>query len=283
MANTASPALAVSTTKVSPQHRGFDSDRAREVIVSFPAKPDPQHVLFHFDGIQDGEHYWSPRDAVEITNVDLINGAVAMATATNTTAIDVDIEDGADTKAHDVCAKAAATALAAGTMSALTLTGSEGDATRQLASGEVLLVADDITGTQGAHSVSVTYVPINRVYQRNIQLPNKARITGVRLVNHDVAMLTATTTVAINVDIEDGAGTKTHDVCAKAAATAVAADADAALTLSTTEADLIVENTEIIRVDYTGVGITGGCDVVISYVDLEVPDTAVAAAGWGPS
>lgn len=110
--------------------------------------------------------------------------------------------------------------------------------------------------------------------QKNASVPAKLRIVAIRVVVDDVAMAASTNTTLVNVDIEDGAGAKTHDVATKAAATAIGADAFAALTLSTTEADLVVENTEIIRVDSTIAGTQGSFSVEIDYKLLEVSDYA---------
>lgn len=112
--------------------------------------------------------------------------------------------------------------------------------------------------------------------QHNIALARKCRVTRIQVVNDDVAMAAASHTTAVNVDSEDGAGTKTHDIAAKAAATTCAADAFITLTLSTTEADLVVENTEIIRVDSTVVGTQGSFSVVIWVKWLEATDVAGA-------
>ncbi len=104
----------------------------------------------------------------------------------------------------------------------------------------------------------------------------KCRIVEVRVINNATAQAAATNTTLINVDIEDGAGAKTHDVATKAAATALAADAMVALTLSTTEADLVMENTEILRIDRTVVGTQGSFVVNVKYKLLEVSDYAGA-------
>ena len=110
--------------------------------------------------------------------------------------------------------------------------------------------------------------------QKNTTFPGKSRIVAIRVVNDNVAQAATTDTTTVNVDIEDGAGTKTHDVAAKAAGTAIAADAFATLTLSTTEADLVVENTEIVRIDSTIAGTQGSFSVEIDYKLLEVSDYA---------
>lgn len=110
--------------------------------------------------------------------------------------------------------------------------------------------------------------------QKNWSPGIKVRIVELRVVNDDVAQAASTNTTAINVDIEDGAGAKTHDVATKAAGTAIAADAMATLTLSTTEADLVMENTEILRVDSTIAGTQGSYSVVVKYKLLEVSDYA---------
>lgn len=104
----------------------------------------------------------------------------------------------------------------------------------------------------------------------------KVRIVEIRVINNATAQAATTNTTALNVDIEDGAGTKTHDVATKAAGTALAADAMVALTLSTTEADLVVEATEIVRIDRTVVGTQGSFVVNIKYKVLSMADYAGA-------
>src|SRR3990167_1004841 len=218
---------------------------------------------------------WAPGRKVEVTAVIVTNNDVAMAATVNTTAINVDSEDGAGAKTHDICAKAAGTALAADALSSLALTGSAGDATRVIESTEILRIDNTMVGIQGAFSVSVVYRPVDQTKQVNWAPGRSVRISRVVLANADVAIAATVNTSAINVDIEDGAGAKTHDVCTKAAGTAVAAHALLSLTLSTTEADLVVESTELVRVDNVVVGVQGDCVVTIGYVDLAVTQLSV--------
>lgn len=102
----------------------------------------------------------------------------------------------------------------------------------------------------------------------------KLQITGIIYCNGDLLNDTATNTTALDIDIEDNAGAKTHDVAALAAATSTAADIAVALTLSTTTADLVVENTEIVKVGITVAGAQSSFGVVIKYVLLDTIDHA---------
>lgn len=111
--------------------------------------------------------------------------------------------------------------------------------------------------------------------QINVAFPNKVQIVDVRYTNGATAQATATNTTAINIDSEDGAGTKVADIAAKAAATALAADATSSLTVSSTQADNIIETTEILRIDQTIQGTQTSSVLSISYVDLAVPNYTV--------
>ena len=145
MADIATPAKTVSTAKVKPQDRGFDSDRLREVV-------------FQFLGTADLALQWSPARKVQVVEVVVTNGAVAMAASTNTTLVDVDSYDGADTKVADIATKAAATTLAAGALSALGVSSTVADNIIQ--STETVFINSDITGTQGPHTVTIQYVDL---------------------------------------------------------------------------------------------------------------------------
>lgn len=94
----------------------------------------------------------------------------------------------------------------------------------------------------------------------------KIKIVKIELVNGDVAIAASTNTTAIGVDIYDAAGTgKTHDVADKADTVAVGVRVSLELTLSTTEADLIVEADETIQVIRTIASTQGEMTLVISY------------------
>lgn len=92
----------------------------------------------------------------------------------------------------------------------------------------------------------------------------KVEIINVRLVNGDVAIAASSTTTAFDIDIEDGAGTKTHDLTAKASGTAVAADASLELTMPAL-ADRTVEATELIKCARAIVSTQGECSLVFDY------------------
>lgn len=145
MANVASPAKTVSTAAVKPQDRGFDSDRLREVV-------------FQFLGTADLALQWSPARKVQVVGVVVTNGAVAMAASTNTTLVDVDSYDGANTKVADIASKLAATTLAAGARSSLTLSTTVADTVVE--NTETVFINSDITGTQGPHTVTIQYVDL---------------------------------------------------------------------------------------------------------------------------
>lgn len=102
----------------------------------------------------------------------------------------------------------------------------------------------------------------------------KVRITRLTLCNGEVAMAATTNTTTLDIDILDPSAStpKQHDVAAKAVDTAVAADAYLDLTLSTTEADLVMENDEMLKVDVAVAGTQGEFNVVVSYKYLDARD-----------
>lgn len=93
----------------------------------------------------------------------------------------------------------------------------------------------------------------------------KALVTKVKLVNGDVAIASSSTTTALDIDVEDGASSKTHDMCAKADSVAVGADEFLDLTLLGPDLTNTVEATEIIKVARTIVSTQGECSVVFDY------------------
>lgn len=106
----------------------------------------------------------------------------------------------------------------------------------------------------------------------------KIQITRITLLNGNVTQATATNTVAVDVDIySDGATpAKVHDVAAKAATTGLAAEKGLDLTLSTTLANTICENTEMVRALITVVGTMGPCTLQLAYVELDANSPSVA-------
>lgn len=93
----------------------------------------------------------------------------------------------------------------------------------------------------------------------------KAEILKVELVNGDVAIAASSTTTALDVDIVDGAGSKTHDLVAKAANVAVAADAKLDMGTAALLADRTVEATEMVKCLRTIASTQGEMSLVISY------------------
>lgn len=149
MANTASSAKSLSTAAVQPQDRGLDSERAKHVVFTYPAAADLYAYKF------------KPYRKIQVLRVVLANGDVAQATATNTTALDVDVySDGATpAKVHDVAAKAATTALAAEKTTDLTLSTTLANTICEAT--EMLRVAVTVVGTQGPGSVIIEYVELD--------------------------------------------------------------------------------------------------------------------------
>ena len=122
-------------------------------------------------------------------------------------------------------------------------------------------VEDQHVFSMGVGSMSRSWKPSSMI-----------RVTRVSVSNGDVLMDTATNTTAVDVDSEDNAGTKVADIAAKAAATSIAVDVSADLTLSTTEADLVVNSDEVIVCRGTAAGTQGEYDVIVSYKKLDVRD-----------
>ena len=145
MADTATPKRTLSTARVTPQDRGFDSDRE-------------QHICIGFSGVATQSLSWRPRQKVRITNISMVNGLVAQAASTNTTVLDIDIEDGAGAKTHDVAAHAAAV-VAADVFVDLTLSTTEADLVME--ASEILKCLSTIAGTQGTHAISISFVALD--------------------------------------------------------------------------------------------------------------------------
>ena len=92
----------------------------------------------------------------------------------------------------------------------------------------------------------------------------KVEITGIREANADVASATPTNTTAWDIDIEDGAGAKTHDLVAKASTVDVDADAIHPFVMPV-PADRTVEATEQIKIARAVVGAQGETTICIDY------------------
>lgn len=140
MADTASPAKSLSTARVSPQDRGFDSDYEHHINFSFP--------------IVSANRSWFPQQKIRITRISMANGDTAQAATTNTTALDIDSEDNAGTKVADIAA------LAVGVVAAdvaVDLTLSTTEANLVIEATETVKIAATIAGTQGEFDVAISY------------------------------------------------------------------------------------------------------------------------------
>lgn len=92
----------------------------------------------------------------------------------------------------------------------------------------------------------------------------KVEILKVRLVNGDVLIDSTTNLTAFEIDIEDGAGTKVHDLTAKATGVAVLADAFFEMPMPAL-VSRIVEATEMIKIVRTITLVQGECSLVFDY------------------
>lgn len=100
----------------------------------------------------------------------------------------------------------------------------------------------------------------------------KIRITSLRMANGLVAQAASTNTTVFDIDSEDGAGAKVNDIATKAASV-VAADVVVSLTLSTTEADLVIGATEMLKCLVTIAGTQGQFTISVGFKRLDVIDT----------
>lgn len=113
--------------------------------------------------------------------------------------------------------------------------------------------------------------------ESNVSLPQKWRVTNIRVVNGGTA-LDGTNTVTLDIDVNDPAASteKKHDVASYNSASTgddIEAGGYADLTLSSTEADLVVDSDEILQVAATVVtGTIAEFNVVVSYKLLSVSD-----------
>lgn len=145
MADVATPKKTLSTARVTPQDRGFDSDRE-------------QHVVLSFTGLNAENKSWFPQQKVRITRIGMTNGLVAQAASTNTTTLDIDSEDGAGAKVADIAALAPKV-VAADVVEDLTLSTTEADLVLEVT--ETLKVAVSIAGTQGEFTISIAFVALD--------------------------------------------------------------------------------------------------------------------------
>ena len=97
----------------------------------------------------------------------------------------------------------------------------------------------------------------------------KCEILKVKLVNSDVLIDSTTNLTVLDIDIEDGAGAKTHDLTAKASGVAVVADAFLDLTLPSAPDDRTVEATELIKIARTITLAQGEMTLVFDYKFIE--------------
>ena len=144
MADTATPKKTLSTARVAPQDRGFDSDYEH-------------HINFSF-GIASMNRSWFPQQKIRITRISMANGDTAQAATTNTTVLDIDSEDNAGTKVADIAALAAGV-VAADVAVDLTLSATE--ANLVIEATETFKIAATIAGTQGEYDVAVSYVVLD--------------------------------------------------------------------------------------------------------------------------
>ena len=93
----------------------------------------------------------------------------------------------------------------------------------------------------------------------------KILVTKIKLVNGDVEMSASSTTTAFDIDVEDGAGAKVHDMAAKANTVLVNDDEFLDLTLLAADLTNTVEATEIIKCARTIVSTQGECSLVFDY------------------
>ena len=91
--------------------------------------------------------------------------------------------------------------------------------------------------------------------------------------NGDVAQEATINTTVLDIDSEDNAVAKVADI-ASLVATAIAVDVATDLTLSTTEANLVIEIDETLKIAASITGVQSEFDVAISFVALDVRDTA---------
>ena len=149
MADTASPAVSLSTADTPPQHRFMDSDREKILSIPVGVITATTHAFPVFFGKK-----------VQITGASLGNGDVAMATATDTTALDIDVYSNGATpaKVHDVCAIAATVGAAANKVLQATI--STVVANTIVEATEYLRVLVTKAGTQGATTITVRYIEL---------------------------------------------------------------------------------------------------------------------------
>ena len=141
MADTATPAKKLSTSNVTPQDRGFDSDYEHT-------------VNFSFEALTSHNRSWFPGEKIRITKITMANGDTAQAASTNTTVLDIDSEDNAGAKVADIAAMAAQVVAAD---VAITLTLSTTEANLVIENTETVKMALTIAGTQGEFDLAISY------------------------------------------------------------------------------------------------------------------------------
>lgn len=119
---------------------------------------DPRQVVLAFNeaAAATGSAAWAPGQKVKLKKISIANGDVAIAAATNTTAIGIDVYNAAgDTKQADVADKANTVAIAALASLDMTLSTTEDDLI--IEATESLQVIRTIVGGQGEMSLVVSY------------------------------------------------------------------------------------------------------------------------------
>ena len=119
---------------------------------------DPRQINIDFTqaSAATGSAAWAPGRKVRILAIRLVNGDVAIAASTNTTALDIDVFDAPGTgKEADLTGKLATVAVAAKV--ALTLTLSSTDADRIIEADETLQVIRTIASTQGEMALTIDF------------------------------------------------------------------------------------------------------------------------------
>lgn len=119
---------------------------------------DPRQVNIDFTqaAAATGSAAWAPGRKVRILAIRLVNGDVAIAASSTTTAIDVDVYDAAGSgKQADLAAKAANVAVGARVALALVLSATDDD--RIIEADETLQIIRTIASTQGEMALTVDY------------------------------------------------------------------------------------------------------------------------------
>ncbi len=159
---TPAASVTASTAVVPPQNRiGQPTDYEHSVYLSYPDSAN--------GGTDTGEMTWTPLRKIQITGIIFCNGDTATAATTNTTVLDIDIEDpsASTTKQHDVAALAAGV-VAVTAYSNLTLSTTVANVTME--NDEILKVIVTVAGAQSGFGVVVKYVLLDTV-DHNVTWP----------------------------------------------------------------------------------------------------------------